>query len=818
MNCEGCSLRNNCASPQMIYNGCKNPKVLFVVESPTEEEDSKGVLFYGKRYKYIKSFLGDVSEGEIGFISLIGCYKNSKYTAKDFVKCNSNFLEVFTEVIPSVKVIFALGGKVYKTLLGDKFSVTNVGKVYKVRDVYCIPIEDPIGKLNSKTKDRMKSAINKGLRLAFSEVISPSLLGRSITADEFDKILPRILKANSVVFDCETTGLDAFEEGTYLIGVGFYWGEESGIFIPIQHKDLKSSFNDRQRKIDNIKKIMYDSRLKKKAYNGGFDLTWMSVHLGVDIDEVKNYDFDVFHGYHMFSETEFPSLTSLIDNWVPEMLGYDSLVDTDWQQYKNMGKFPLTHIAPYCVGDCMATYKIGKKLSLELQKQNSYDLFTEIVMPALKVYTKMSNNGINLDLNYRRFIEEKYTSYLGKIYSSLLGSEGNKLWMEKFGEEINPNSSNQIGKLLYDLWGIEELKTKRKDKVTRKVTFTRSVDKKSLLYLLSMPLKEGQKEFIKLLVQHSLINSPLTTFISAAESWLHDDGLIHPNFNVSGTVTGRLSSSSPNGQNFPSKVPTVDEEVAEFMSKFPTKKMFISKFKNGKLVEADFSQLELRLMAILSNDIEMVGTYKYGLNNGDIHLTAAKKLFANFDEQTDEVKAAWRKIAKQKNFEGAYSFDPAFLEMYPGLGKYVKHIEQIVRSQGWIANKLGRIRHLPQIKNIKVPEGKFFRYNEDVAYLNSLLRQAVNFTVQSLGHDFLEKVVVKVNDRLLREGMRAHLCLEVHDSLVCDSPEEEAEKCALILKEEMESITEDYDWISVPLLADVGIGDNLAEITKIKFE
>jgi len=550
----------------------------------------------------------------------------------------------------------------------------------------------------------------------------------------------------------------------------------------------------------------------------------LAVSLGFNLYDIVNYCKDPSHAHHLLDCNRTISLSNLTMERLPDIAGYDTEMDIYKAKYGDgyMEKAPLDVIAKYCVGDCIATHRVGDILEDELVNIGSYDLYNRLVVPSSKIYTMLSIRGVKVDQVEAMRLQKVYREKIEIIEKEILGLSAVTEWEKHSGEKLSLTSSKQKMEMVYDFYGIPEETTKRKDKKGG-VTWSRSLDKKCVKKI--MEKKGGDKyvgsvmDFIEKIKQYNTLNTAETRYTSQWQDWLYSDGLIHAGFNNRGTRSGRLSVTKPCLHEMPTRIDTEDSDLAEWLTQNAVKKMLISKYPNGCLVDADYSQLELRLMAILSEDELMMGTYRDGLNGGDIHLTTCRRKFPQFDSQPPKVQKSLRVKAKTIVFKGVYSFDPEFLEMFPGLSAYVTKTKKLVLIQGYVYDKMGRRRVIENL-NLKVPDKKVYAMNDEERdnYFKreSALRAAVNHTIQGLGHELIEDSLIRIDKRLHDLGI-GEIVMETHDSLTADVfDKENAEIVGRIMKEEMERVVEIYDWITVPLVAEIEVGQNWWDMNKLE--
>lgn len=409
-----------------------------------------------------------------------------------------------------------------------------------------------------------------------------------------------------------------------------------------------------------------------------------------------------------------------------------------------------------------------EKLKYEISDKNQKKLMYEIELPLSKVLAKMENVGFAVDKegieNYGRVINEEVLSIQNQIY-------------EEVGYEFNINSPKQLGVALFEKLG---LPAKKKTKSG---------------YSTNADVLEDLRKYhpvIDMILKYRTLAKLKSTYCDGLLKVIGDDGRIHTNFNQTETRTGRISSTEPNLQNIP-----VRTEIGRELRRF-----FCAK-EGCVLVDADYSQIELRVLADISKDENMMQAFK---ENEDIHTATASQVF---NMPRDFVTPIMRSRAKAVNFGivygiGAFSLSKdigvttkeasnyikAYLGHYSGVDKYMHEVTEKAKEDGYVETVFGRRRYLPELKTGNHITRAFGE------------RVARNMPIQGTAADIIKIAMIKVDNRLQDEGLKAKLILQVHDELIVEAPEEEKEKVSAILKEEMENAVS----LSVPLIADAAMG------------
>lgn len=413
---------------------------------------------------------------------------------------------------------------------------------------------------------------------------------------------------------------------------------------------------------------------------------------------------------------------------------------------------------------------VYKNLKNFIEKENQQQLLYEIEMPLAKVLSEMEYEGFGVDKqaleNFGQMLKQQIGKYLSEVY-------------EMVGYEFNLNSPKQLGKALFeDL----ELPTGKKTKSG---------------YSTNAEVLEGLRKYhpvIDKILSYRTYQKLNSTYVEGLKDKIREDGRIHTTFNQTETRTGRISSGEPNLQNIP-----VRTELGQELRKF-----FVAK-EGCVLIDADYSQIELRILAHISHDETMQEAF---INNADIHTrTAAKIMNLPIEKVTPQIRSR----AKAVNFGivygiGAFSlakdvgitvkeaskFIENYLDTFVGVKEYMNSITKFAEENGYVATLYNRKRILPEINNS----------NRNVREMGK--RMAMNTPIQGTSADIIKIAMVRVADRLKKENMKSKLILQVHDELIVEAPSDEADKAADILRQEMQNAAQ----LSVPLKVDVNKGEN----------
>ena len=441
----------------------------------------------------------------------------------------------------------------------------------------------------------------------------------------------------------------------------------------------------------------------------------------------------------------------------------------------NGGKEPLKNVdeVPNYYLSADLSYASSMLYAYEVESENlknehMYDLYYNVELPLIYVLFEMEQNGFKIDREECRHLNETYKTQINEIESQIY---------ESAGTEFNINSPKQVAEILFDKLG---LKTDKK-----RSTSVEILEKLQYFHPI-VPLILKYRKLTK------LQNTYLESFLKLMDK---ETNLIHTIFHQSLTTTGRLSSTEPNLQN----IPVRDEEGKRL------RKLFISRFENGKIVSADYSQIELRLMAHFSKDKNLIEAYKNGL---DIHTKTASDIFdVSISEVTDEM----RRKAKAVNFGIMYgisdfglaqdinmtrneakAFLEKYYEKYSGVKEYMSSLIEKAKQDGYVSTLLGRRRKVDELNSS--------------SYMTRLFgeRITMNMPFQGSSADIIKLAMINVNNRLIKQNLKSKLILQIHDELIVDATNDELEIVKDILKQEMENVVK----LEVPLVVDINSGNN----------
>jgi len=581
------------------------------------------------------------------------------------------------------------------------------------------------------------------------------------------KILVRnLLQQKAVCFDTETTSLNEME--AELVGMSFSYKKGLAYYVP-----LSEDQGEVLQTLEIFRPFFEKEDLLKIAHNLKFDYKILKqYHI-----TVKGAMFDTMIAHYLLNPDGRHGMDYLSEvylNYKP--VSIETIIGKKGKSQGNFRDADLRTQTDYAAEDADVTFQLYELFAPQLKKENLEDLFYNIEMPLMEVLAKMELEGISLDKQWLAQESIDLENDLRQLEAKIF---------EISGEEFNMNSPKQLGEILF-----EKMQLDPKAKKTKTGQYATSED---VLQKLS-----SKHEIIKHILEYRTYQKLKSTYVDALPSQIDkDDHRVHTNFSQTTAATGRLASVNPNLQNIPIRTLRGQQIRGAFVSG-----------EGKKIISADYSQIELRLIAEISGEENMIKAFQDG---EDIHASTAAKLF---NIPLEEVSKTQRGQAKTVNFgiiygQGAFALAEqtglsrseakqmieAYFETYPKLKAYMAEQVKKAREMGYVETILGRKRHLKDINS-----GNF-------VVRGHAERNAVNAPVQGSAADVVKMAMIKIDRELEKEKLQTKMLLQVHDELLFESPIDEVEVAKNIIKMEMESAIE----TQVPLLVEVGVGNNWLE-------
>ena len=592
------------------------------------------------------------------------------------------------------------------------------------------------------------------------------------TAEKLRSLAAQLQKQNFVVFDTETTGLDAFS--SEVIGISFAWKAGEAYYVPLNGEGLKG-----EAVIEALKPVLEDPRIKKGGQNIKFDALMLYQH-GV---EIAGIEFDTLIAAYLISPgSRQHNLDALAQEYLNyHMISIEELIGPRGKNQKTMDDVDIAQVAVYASEDADITFRLKVALEKQLKKTDMEKLFHEVEMPLVEVLIQMEKHGVRLDVDF-----------LNEMSKAL---DDNSQALEKeicrmAGEDFNVKSPKQLGDILFEKLAIHIELGKRRP--ARTPTGQYKTAEADLLKYQAHPLVDKILEYRKLTKLKSTYVDALPKLVSRRS------GHLHTSYNQTVAATGRLSSSDPNLQNIPIRGETGRE----------IRKAFIPSAPGWVIFSADYSQVELRVMAHISGDPGLRQAFEQG---EDIHRATAAAVFGVAPQ---EVTPEQRRKAKEVNFGIIYGISrfglagrlgisnndaeaiiQNYFAKYPNVNRYITETIAFAREHKYVTTLLNRRRYI-----------------SDIASANGNIRQnaeraAINSPIQGSAADLIKLAMIHIHRALEAQHLQARMILQVHDELVFELPESELPALTALVKEKMESAMQ----LAVPLKVDTGSGTNWLE-------
>ena len=586
------------------------------------------------------------------------------------------------------------------------------------------------------------------------------------TEEKIEQLLQNILTQKILSLDTETTGTDPIR--AELVGMSFSYAENQAFYVPVP-----ADRTEAQRIVDKFKPVFENKETLKVGQNIKYDMLVLA-NYGV---EIQGEMFDTMIAHYVLQPELHHGMDYLAEIYLHyETIKIEELIGPKGKNQKNMRDLDPANIYRYACEDADVTLKLKNVLEKELKQNDAESLFRDIEMPLVPVLAYMERNGVRIDTEALKETSRHFTARMQQIEK-----EVHRL----AGVEFNIASPKQVGEVLFD-----RLKIVDKPKKTKTGQYVTSEEVLESL--------KGKHEIVGKILEHRGLKKLLGTYIDALPQLINPQtGHIHTSFNQTVTATGRLSSSNPNLQN----IPVRNEDGKEI------RKAFIPD-EGCEFFSADYSQIELRIMAHLSQDPHMIEAFR---ENQDIHAATAAKIYK---EKLEDVTREQRSKAKTANFGIIYGISvfglaerlnidrkeakeliDGYFENYPHVKEYMDKSILEAREKGYIETIFRRRRYLPDINS------------RNAVVRGYAERNAINAPIQGSAADIIKVAMVRIYRRFREEGIRSKMILQVHDELNFSVLPEEKEKVQQIVISEMESAYK----MKVPLQADCGWGKNWLE-------
>ena len=580
--------------------------------------------------------------------------------------------------------------------------------------------------------------------------------------------IQNLMNQVSVCFDTETTGIDALN--AELVGMSFSFEKGKAFYVPFPENQEEA-----QVLVDKFKPFFESETIEKIGQNIKYDLKILS-HYGV---QIKGKLFDTMIAHYLINPDMRHNMDVLSETYLkysPKSI--EDLIGKKGKNQKSMRDISLEEIKEYAAEDADITYQLKQNFSPILDKAETKKLFDEIEIPLIPVLAAMELEGINLNVPFLKEMSIEMAKESSQLEQKIY---------ETAGEKFNLASPKQLGDVLFDkmkIGGTKQKKTK---------TGQYATGEEVLSYL------ANEHQIVKDILEWRQMVKLQSTYIDALPNQVDKKtGRVHTDYMQTVAATGRLSSNNPNLQNIP-----IRSEKGRLI-----RKAFIARDENYTIVSADYSQIELRIIAALSGEENMIKAFQ---NNEDIHKSTAAKVF---NVPLEEVTKEQRSNAKTVNFGIIYGVSAfglsnqtslsrkdaaelidAYYQTYPKLKAYMQDQVDFARENGYVQTVLGRRRYLKDINsaNMMVKSGAE--------------RNAVNAPIQGSAADIIKIAMINIHKKLSEGNWKSKMLLQVHDELVFDVHNSELEKIQPMIKHEMENAFK----MDVPLDVEIGVGENWLE-------
>lgn len=599
--------------------------------------------------------------------------------------------------------------------------------------------------------------------------------------DKVDELCQNLLDNGQFTLDLETTNIDPLQ--AEIVGLSFSFRISEAFYIPVKstrHQTQEIEFTEEneynslevQDVLKRFKPLLANADIKKSGQNIKYDLLVLS-NYGIVVDGV---DFDTMvASYVLDPEKRQHNLDSL----ALEYFNYKKIPTTDLigkgKNQISMSQVPIEKVAEYAAEDADMTWRLKELFEKKLKETGLEKLFHEVEMPLVTVLMQIEQNGVAIDVPFLKQMEKQFDQEMSRLIKKI---------EEIAGSSINLNSPKQLGDLLFNKL---KLPTARKTKTgySTDVTVLEGLAKKY--------------ELPRVILDYRQLSKLQSTYVAALPKLINPrTKRIHTSYNQTVATTGRLSSSDPNLQNIPIRT-EIGREI---------RRAFIPGDKNHILLDADYSQIELRIMAHLSGDATLRDSFIHG---EDIHRRTAALILNLPPEAVDDEQ---RRQAKAINFgiiygmgafglasrldisqQEAQLFIDAYFSKYPGVKNFMEEVVKKAQKDGYVSTMLGRQRRLPDILSNNRRRREFAE------------RTAINTPIQGTAADMIKLAMINIHNRIQREKLNLKMIMQVHDELVFEVLRDELEYAKTVVREEMEGALK----LDVPVKADVGAGENWLE-------
>ncbi len=588
--------------------------------------------------------------------------------------------------------------------------------------------------------------------------------------EEFKQLIDDLKQAKGFALDLETTAKDPMR--AELVGLSFSFRDHQAFYLPVAHDYPGSPRQlDRDYVLKLLKPVLESEEIEKYGQNIKYDYIVLS-HYGIKLAGVRSDT--MVASYLLNPSRRNHNLEQISQEWLDHKLISFAEVAGSGKNAKCFAEVELERAKTYSCEDADVTYLLNKKLLPRLRKENLGDLFQKIEIPLIRVLAEMELNGVKIDQKALQKMSREFGRQLLGLLEKIYQLAGTK---------FNVDSPRQLREVLFERLGLPPGKK-------TKTGYSTDVDVLTRL--------AQEHELPARVLEYRNLAKLKNTYIDTLPNLVNPKtGRIHTSFNQTVTATGRLSSSDPNLQNIPVRT----EEGKRIRRAFIPEEGFI-------FLSADYSQVELRLLAHLSGDEALIQAFR---EDEDIHRRTASEVFGCSAEM---VTGEMRRQAKVINFGIIYGMSAyglatelnispgqaqqcidRYFDQYQGVKRYIEQTLKDAKKRGYVTTLMGRRRWLPDIQSKNAPARQFAE------------RTAINTPIQGTAADLIKIAMINISKCLTRERLKTKMIIQVHDELVFEVPEQELSEIKELIREKMEGAVE----LKVPLKVDIGVGENWEE-------
>jgi len=577
-------------------------------------------------------------------------------------------------------------------------------------------------------------------------------------------------------FDTETDGLNPMSAN--LVGISISTQDGKAWYIPIKHDSGDQlSISEIQEKLN---PVFSNEDIDKIAHNSNYDITILEEH-GF---KVSNVTFDTILAAHLIGKRSLGLKSLVLDYLQEEMTPITDLIGKGAKQI-TMNQVPIQETSKYACADADYSLQLKSFLEPELKRISSISIFKDIEMPLAPVLVQMQRNGVSLDPEPLKLMSIQLNDELTKLTENIFSAAGH---------EFNINSFQQLGGVLFNELKLPPVKRTSRGYSTDAASLDRLKQMLDLNQIDDVDPKSYQ--ILNDVLDYRKLSKLKSTYVDSLPNMINEKtGRIHTIYNQTGSSTGRLSSNDPNLQNIP---------VRTDMGKKVRDAFIADKSGNSVLISADYSQIELRILAHISEDPNLINAF---LNGADIHAATAASMY---NVKINDVSSEMRRTAKIMNFGVIYGLSPygirqqtgfsekegkefinTYMSTYPGIRSYIDSIKENVRQNSFVRTMMGRRRYIYEI------ESRNFNVR------SAAERMAINMPIQGTAAEIIKIAMVRIQNYLNVSNLKSKMIMQVHDELIFESPKNEESEIKNLLNDLMPSSIE----LKVPLEIEIKSGN-----------